>query len=76
MPKTEEILESEMCSNIDPDWLALKLEFAEATKYEEKNRKSILQKEKDDFAKMWCAAGLELKETLEKKSIQIPRKKN
>ena len=76
MPKKEEILESKMCSNIDPDWTALKLEYDEATRYEEKNRKSILQKEKDDFAKMWCAAGLELKETLEKKSIIKPIKKN
>lgn len=65
-----------MCSNVDPDWTALKLEYDEATRYEEKNRKSILQKEKDDFAKMWCAAGLELKETLEKKSIIKPIKKN
>ena len=77
MPKKEEIVESKMCSNVDPDWLALQLEYNQAIKYDEKNRKSILQKEKDDFARMWCAAGLELKESLEKKSINIAtRKKN
>lgn len=58
-------------SYIDPDWLALKQEYDNAKKHEEKN---ILEKEKDDFAKMWLAAGLETKETLKSKCISTKKR--
>ena len=79
MPKKEEIVESNMNSSesyIDPDWLALKQEYDNAKKHEENREKNILEKEKDDFAKMWLAAGLDLKETLESKSISSTKKGN
>ena len=81
MPKKEEIVESNMNSNdsesyIDPDWLALKQEYDSAKKHEEDREKNILEKEKDDFAKMWLAAGLDLKETLESKCITSAKKRN
>ena len=79
MPKKEEIVESNMNSSncescIDPDWQALKQEYDNA-KQQEKSKKNILQKEKDDFAKMWIAAGLELKETLQSRCISSTQKK-
>ena len=70
MPKKEEIVESMISkssnskTHIDPDWLALKQEYEVATEKQALEDKKLLQKEKDEFAKMWCAAGLELKETL------------
>ena len=76
MPNKEEILETKMNNNVDQDWQALKREYDETTNRLVKERKSILQKEIDDFAKMWCAAGLDLKETLEKRSIREIKKKN
>lgn len=65
-----------MYSDVGSDWLALKQEYDETTSRLVKERKNILQKEKDDFAKMWCAAGLDLKETLEKRNIVGSKKKN
>lgn len=82
MPKKEEIVESMISTSsnssnsknhIDPDWLALKQEYNAATEKLVYENKKLLQKEKDDFAKMWCAAGLDLKETLIEKGL---RKKN
>lgn len=78
MPKKEEIMESKLTSsnskiNIDPDWEALKQEYLEASRNIERKNVTMLQKEKDDFARMWCAAGLELKETLSKRGL---KKKN
>ena len=68
MPEKEEIMESTKTnynkSFIDPDWLALKKEYDHATKKIKKQEKTILEKEKDDFAKMWIAAGLETKESI------------
>ena len=81
MPKKEEIVESNMNSSnsesyIDPDWLALKQEYDNAKKDEEVRERYILEKEKDDFAKMWLAAGLDLKETLESNCITSVKKRN
>ena len=78
MPKKEEIMESKLTRantkiNIDPDWEALKKEYLEASINIERKNVTMLQKEKDDFARMWCAAGLELKETLTERGL---KKKN
>jgi len=80
MPKRKEIMESKINNDtsknyIDSDWLELKQEYDEATKNIKEREKSILKKEKDDFAEMWCAAGLELKETLELRRISSCGKK-
>ena len=78
MPEKEEIMESTKTnynkSFIDPDWLALKKEYDHATKKIKKQEKTILEKEKDDFAKMWIAAGLETKESIIENNLR--KKKN
>ena len=75
MPKREEIMESKLTSSnskiyIDPDWEALKQEYHEATRKIEEKNFTMLQKEKDDFAKMWVEAGFDLKETLMEKGLK------
>ena len=80
MPKKEEIVESMISTtsnsknHIDPDWLALKQEYDAATEKQVYENKKLLQKEKDDFARMWCDAGLELKETLMEKGLSSKKK--
>ena len=79
MPKKEEIVESMISTslnsknNIDEDWLALKKEYDIATKKQATEVQKQLTKERDDFARMWCDAGLDLKETLIERGL---RKKN
>tara|TARA_B100001540_G_C15705228_1_gene595826 strand:- start:546 stop:785 length:240 start_codon:yes stop_codon:yes gene_type:complete len=79
MPKKEEIVESMISTslnsknNIDEDWRALKKEYDIATKKQATEVQKQLIKERDDFARMWCDAGLDLKETLIERGL---RKKN
>ena len=81
MPKKEQVMMSSTTSDssknyIDPDWLELKKEYDRATKNIEENNKLELEKEKDEFAKMWTEAGFDLKETLIKNCISSNKKKN
>ena len=79
MPKKEEFGESMISTslnsknNIDEYWLALKEEYDIATKKQAIEEKKLLTKEIDDFARMWCDAGLDLKETLIERGL---KKKN
>ena len=80
MPKTEQIMMSSTTGDssknyIDSDWLELKKEYDLATKNKNVQDKLDLEKEKDDFAKMWIEAGLDLKETLFKNRIVENKKK-
>ena len=80
MPKTEQIMMSSTTGDssknyIDSDWLELKKEYDLATKNKNQQDKLDLEKEKDDFAKMWIEAGLDLKETLFKNRIVENKKK-
>mgnify|MGYP001214293430 FL=1 len=80
MPKTEQIMMSSITGDssknyIDSDWLELKKEYDLATKNKNQQDKLDLEKEKDDFAKMWIEAGLDLKETLFKNRIVENKKK-
>ena len=79
MPKKEQVTMSSISSDcgIDAqDWLALKKEYNYATKNKEKEDKLELEREKINFANMWVAAGLDLKETLMKNSISSGKKRN
>lgn len=81
MPKKEQVMMSSTTSDssknyIDPDWLELKKEYDRATKNIEENNKLELEKEKEEFAKMWVEAGFELKETLMENCISSNKKRN
>ena len=81
MPKKEQVMMSSTTSDssknyIDPNWLELKKEYDIATKKIELNNKSELEKEKEEFAKMWVEAGFELKETLMENCISSNKKSN
>ena len=81
MPKKEQVMMSSTTSDssknyVDPDWLELKKEYDRATKNIEVNNKLDLEKEKDEFAKMWVEAGFDLKETLESKCFALTKKGN
>ena len=79
MPKKEQVIMSSTTSDssknyVDHDWLELKKEYDNAIKHRAVEEKLELEKEKDEFAKMWVAAGFDLKETLIENSI-LPRQK-
>ena len=62
MPKNEQVIMSSTTSDssknyIDQDWLELKKEYDIANKTKKRIDKLILEKEKDDFEKLWIAAG-------------------
>jgi len=62
MPKNEQVNMSCTAGDssknyIDSDWLELKKEYDLATKNKKSLDKLILEKEKDDFEKLWIAAG-------------------
>jgi len=81
MPKNEQVIMSSATSvssksYVDPDWLELKKEYDRATKYKEVEDKLDLEKEKDEFAKMWVEAGFDLKETLMENCISSGKKRN
>ena len=62
MPKNEQVIMSRTTSDssknyIDQDWLELKKEYDIANKTKKRIDKLILEKEKDDFEKLWIAAG-------------------
>ena len=62
MPKNEQVMMSSTTSDssknyIDQDWLELKKEYDIAIKNKTRIDKLILEKEKDDFEKLWIAAG-------------------
>ncbi len=81
MPKNQQVNMSSTTSDssknyVDPDWLELKKEYDNARKYKEVEQKLELEKEKDEFAKMWVAAGFDLKETLIENSILLTKKRN
>ena len=81
MPKKEQVMMSSTTSDssknyIDPDWLELKKEYDRAVKNKEVNNKIQLEKEKDEFARMWVEAGFDLKETLVENCILSNKKRN
>ena len=81
MPKKEQVMMSSTTSDssknyIDPDWLELKKEYDRATRNKEVNNKIELEKEKDEFARMWVEAGFDLKETLVENCILNNKKRN
>lgn len=81
MPKNEQVTMSSTSSDssksyIDSYWIELKKQYDEASKNKEQEYKFELEKEKKEFAKMWEAAGLDLKENLEKNCIITNKKKN
>ena len=79
MPKKEQVTMSSITSgsSIDPqEWLYLKREYDQATKNKRKEDKLELEREKKNFAEMWVAAGLDLKETLMENHISSCKKKN
>ena len=62
MPEKKQIMMSSTTSYnskkcIDSDWLQLKKEYDSAIKNKKNQDKLILEKEKDDFEKLWIAAG-------------------
>tara|TARA_B100000963_G_scaffold48386_1_gene36642 strand:+ start:2325 stop:2567 length:243 start_codon:yes stop_codon:yes gene_type:complete len=62
MPKKQQIMRFSTTSDssknyIEDDWLKLKQEYEAATKHKKSQEKLILEKEKDDFEKLWIAAG-------------------
>ena len=62
MPKNEQVMMSSTTGDssknyIDQDWLELKKEYDIANKTKKRIDKLILEKEKDDFEKLWIAAG-------------------
>ena len=74
MPKKEQVMMSTKTSSssknyIDPDWLELKKEYDISFKKYKRRKNLELEKEKDDFAKMWVEAGFKTKETLSENSI-------
>lgn len=81
MPKKEQVMMSSTTSDssknyVDPDWLELKKEYDRAVKNKELNNKIELEKEKDEFARMWVEAGFDLKETLVENCILSNKKRN
>ena len=81
MPKNEQVMMSSTTSDssknyIDPDWLELKKEYDKATKNIKEEQNLELEREKNEFAKMWVEAGFDLKETLIENSILSTQKKN
>lgn len=81
MPKNEQVMMSSTTSDssksyVDTDWLELKEEYDRATRYKKVERKRELEKEKDEFAKMWVEAGFDLKETLMENCISSVKKRN
>ena len=62
MPKKEQIMRFSTTSDssknyIDQDWLKLKKEYEIASRNKKNQDKLTLEKEKDDFEKLWIAAG-------------------
>lgn len=62
MPKKEQIMRFSTTSDssknyIDQDWLKLKKEYEIASRNKKSQDKLSLEKEKDDFEKLWIAAG-------------------
>jgi len=62
MPKKEQIMRFSATSDssknyIDQDWLKLKKEYEIASRNKKNQDKLSLEKEKDDFEKLWIAAG-------------------
>lgn len=62
MPKKEQIMRFSATSDssknyIDQDWLKLKKEYEIASRNKKSQDKLTLEKEKDDFEKLWIAAG-------------------
>ena len=62
MPKKEQIMRFSTTSDssknyIDQDWLKLKKEYEIASRNKKNQDKLNLEKEKDDFEKLWIAAG-------------------
>ena len=81
MPKNEQVMMSSTTSDssksyVDTDWLELKEEYDRATRYKKVEQKRELEKEKDEFAKMWVEAGFDLKETLMENCISSVKKRN
>ncbi len=81
MPKNEQVMMSSTTSDssksyVDADWLELKEEYDRATRYKKVEQKRELEKEKDEFAKMWVEAGFDLKETLMENCISSVKKRN
>ena len=81
MPKKEQVMMSSTTSDssknyVDPDWLELKKEYDRAVKNKEVSNKIELEKEKDEFARMWVEAGFDLKETLVENCILSNKKRN
>ena len=81
MPKNEQVMMSSTTSDssknyVDPDWLELKKEYDKATKNIKEEQNLELEREKDEFAKMWVEAGFDLKETLIENSILSTQKRN
>ena len=81
MPKKEQVMMSSTTSDssknyVDPDWLELKKEYDKATKHIKVKQNLELEREKDEFAKMWVEAGFDLKETLSENSILRTKKRN
>lgn len=79
MPKNEQVMMSSTTSDcsksyVDTDWLELKEEYDRATRYKKVEQKRELEKEKDEFAKMWVEAGFDLKETLMENCISSVKK--
>ena len=81
MPKNEQVMMSSTTSDssksyVDTDWLELKEEYDRAMKHKKVEEKRELEKEKDEFAKMWVEAGFDLKETLMENCISSVKKRN
>ena len=81
MPKKQQVIMSSTTSDssknyVDPDWLELKKEYDKATKNIKEEQNLELEREKNEFAKMWVEAGFDLKETLIENSILSTQKKN
>ena len=81
MPKNQQVNMSSTTSDssknyVDPDWLELKKEYDLALRNKEVNNKLELEKEKDEFARMWVEAGFDLKETLVENCITSNKKRH
>ena len=81
MPKKEQVMMSSTTSDssknyVDPDWLELKKQYDDAIKHRATEEKLQLEKEKDEFAKMWVEAGFDLKETLVENCISSTKKRH
>ena len=81
MPKKQQVTMSSTTSDssknyVDPDWLELKKEYDIALRNKEVNNKLELEKEKDEFARMWVEAGFDLKETLVENCITSNKKRH